>query len=66
MEVAWTLAGVNTAQKPTVTGHTEVRMDRKMALNWPENWSPGEFGTALRSIFKMLRNAMPNSPGERF
>ena len=27
-----------------------------------ENRSPGELGTALRSIFRMLRNAVPNSP----
>ena len=25
-----------------------------------------EFGTALRSIFKMLRNTVPNFPGDRF
>jgi hypothetical protein len=37
-----------------------------MAPNWPYNRFPGEFGIALRSILKMLRNAVPNSPDDRF
>ena len=30
----------------------------KSAPKWPQNRSPGEFGTAWCSIFKMLRNAV--------
>ncbi len=50
----------------TMTIYTEAKRNRKMPPNWPENRSPGEFGTALRSILKMLHNAVPNSPGDRF
>ncbi len=38
----------------------------KMARHMIEKLAPGEFGIALRSILKMLRNAMPRSPGDRF
>ena len=50
----------------TLTIYTEAKINRKMVPNWPENRSPGEFGTALHSILKMLVNAMPNFPGDRF
>ena len=49
-----------------MTRYTEAKINYKMAPNWPQNRSPGEFGTALRNILKMLRNAVPNSPGNRF
>ncbi len=53
-------------QTHTMTIHTEAKINLKMAHNWRDNLSPGGFGTALRSIFKMLRNAVPNSLGDRF
>ena len=53
-------------QTHTMTIYTAAKINRKMGPNWPETRSPGEVGTALRSIFKMLRNAVPNSPGDRF
>jgi hypothetical protein len=37
-----------------------------MAPNRHWNRSSGEFGAASRSIFKMLRNGVPSSPGDRF
>ena len=46
--------------------YTEAKINLKAAPDWPKNLSPGEFGTALRSIFKMLRKAVSNSPGDRF
>ena len=50
----------------TMTTYTEAKINRKMTPNWPPNRSPGELGIVLRSIFKMLPNAMPSSPGDRF
>ena len=53
-------------QTNTITIYTEAKKNLKMDTNWPQNRSPGELGTALRSISKMLRIAVPNSPGDRF
>ena len=50
----------------TMTIYHEAKRNQKMAPYWPQNRSPAEFGTALGSIFKMLRNAMPNTLGDRF
>jgi hypothetical protein len=53
-------------QTQTMTIYSEAKLNLTMTPNWPKNRSPGEFGTAVRSILKMLRNAMPNSLGHRF
>ena len=53
-------------QTRTMTIYTEAKINWKMAPNLPKNRSPGGFGTAVRSILKMLRNAVPNCPGARF
>jgi hypothetical protein len=42
--------------------YIEAKIRRKMALNG-KNTSPGEFGTALRSIFKMLCIEVPSPQG---
>ena len=60
------VADLKRVQTHTMTRNTEAKIKGKMAANWPWNRSPGEFGTALRSISKMLRNAEPNSPRDRF
>ena len=49
-----------------MTIYTEAKIKRKMAPNWIYNQSPEEFGIVLRSIFWMVRSAVPNSPGDRF
>jgi hypothetical protein len=50
----------------TMTIHTEAKINLKMAPNWLWNRFPGELGTAfgiaLRSILKMLRDAVQGSP----
>ena len=51
-------------QTHTVTIYTEDKKNRTMAPSWTWNRSTGEVGTALRSIFKMLRKAVPNPPGD--
>jgi hypothetical protein len=40
-------------------------LKNKLAPSWPQNRSPVEFGAAMRSILKMLRDAVPNSLGDR-
>jgi hypothetical protein len=49
-----------------MTIYTKATIDRKMAPTWPENRLPREIGIALHSILNMLRNAVPNSSGDRF
>jgi hypothetical protein len=40
-------------QTHTMTIYTEAEINHKMTANWNSNRSPGDFGTALCSIFKM-------------
>ncbi len=54
---------VRTRTKPI---KAEAKKNRKMATDWPWGRDAVELGTALRSIVKMLRNAVPKSPGDRF
>jgi hypothetical protein len=35
-----------------MTIYNEAKINRKMAPTWLKNWSPKEFGTALRSPFE--------------
>jgi hypothetical protein len=49
-----------------MTIYTEAKINLKMAPNRPNNRFPGEFCIALRSILKMMRNAVPISLGDRF
>ena len=49
-----------------MTIYTEANINQTMAPNRPWNRSSGEFGAASRSIFKMLRNGVPSSTGDRF
>jgi hypothetical protein len=35
-----------------MTIYNEGKINRKMAPTWLKNWSPNEFGTALRSPFE--------------
>jgi hypothetical protein len=44
-----------------MTTYTEAKKIRIMFPNWAGDQLPGKFGTASRSIFKMLRNVMPSS-----
>jgi hypothetical protein len=53
-------------QTHTMTIYTEAKINHTMAHNRPWNRSSGEFGAASRSIFKMRRNGVPSSPGDRF
>ena len=54
------------ADTHTMTIYTEAKINWKMAPQLALESDPGKLGTAARSIFKMLRNAVPNSPGDRF
>ena len=57
---------VKRVQRHTTTIYTEAKINHKMSPNWPWSRSPVEFGSALRSILKMLHNAVPNSAGDPF
>ena len=49
----------------TMTTYTNAKINRNMVPKWFSHRSPGGVGTALRNIFKMLRNAMPGFPGHQ-
>ncbi len=54
-------------QTQTMTIYTEAKINRKMAPKLALRIGlPGRFVIALRSILKRLRNAVPNTPGDRF
>ena len=42
-------------QTHTMTTYAGAKINWKMGPNWPQNRSPGECGTDLRSIFQILR-----------
>ena len=50
---------------PARSGATECggQGNWKMTSNWLQDEFPGEFGIVLRSIFRILRNAVPKFPG---
>jgi hypothetical protein len=49
-------------QTHPMTIYTEAKINRKMARNWPWNRSPGEFDTALRSIFWRTKGVCVENP----
>ena len=49
-------------QAHTMTIYNEAKTSREMVPDWDYDWFPGDFGIALRSIFKMMHNTMPSPP----